>query len=319
MEINFVFVRHGQGCHNARQTLSELFNPKLNELRSQKKLDKDSFNLNFVDPELTDAGVQISKYNGCIVSKTIREIGKKILKDDRFETFNIIGTSPLLRSMETAYYMTEEWPIKPNKIYVFPHLREINEMSLNFDDQTYIYNERSKNLMDIIPVYMMKSINEQKEYLKKTNIPDLYDFSYVEKDEKGRKDAGDIEKFIHWFVNKFVDDFKPQKRLNVFIVTHAGVLKHFMKYSMNKEIDFFNNSGFILSVNASNKKKIELEKYISLNDYLPKKFFTKYSSINKEKYFCPSNRCGNICSVVKYNKSNSISKVNLPECKLYKE
>jgi broad specificity phosphatase PhoE len=226
MKVNFIFVRHGYGCHNAVKPLYD------NGIISQENGIKFTSPINlrgrfqgddmYIDPELTQIGSDASAYNGCVISKTVRKIGFKHFDKDEFSSINIVGCSPLIRSMETAYEMTKSWNTKPDKIYVFPYLRELDEHSTNK------YSDDSNKKMNTYPSYAMKSIEKQKEYLTRVNLNNIVDFSYVENNSIGREEAGDIPKFIRWFNKEIISNIEPVENLNVFIVTHAGVLKDYM-------------------------------------------------------------------------------------------
>lgn len=278
MNINFTFVRHGHGCHNAIRSLYK--NNIINKSQVDNFLDMES------DPELTPLGVDASVYNGCIISNVIKNLHKTIDNNNiKIDFMNIVGCSPLIRSMETAYYMTRKWKQTPNKIYVFPFLREIDESS---EDK---YSSTSRRVIDTEPYYAMKSIEKQKKYLKKRGILQFFDFSFVEHDLRSRSEPGDIKRFTQWFISQFLPLLNiPDNKLNLFIVTHAGVLKDYT------DIGFYNNSGFLLNTKVTSNK-ITYYPIIPINDYLPNTFFKHYSDIeyaNKE-YYCPSDRCGNVC------------------------
>lgn len=276
MNINFVFVRHGYGCHNA---IGNLINNNLLDYESGKRLLKSDL----IDPELTSLGIDASISNGNIITGILKSLNKnfknKILNMDEM---NVIGCSPLIRSMETAYFMSRDWANPPKKIYVFPLLREINESS------TDKYSNKSRKTMETTPSYAMKSIIEQKKYLRSIGLLEFFDFSFIEKYYELRKEPGDIPKFINWFIRNYISQIQPRENLNIFIVTHAGVLKDYSKTG------FTNNSGFVLNGRLKNNN-FNLNKYISLNSFLPKQFFQEYheSKWNKRSHFCPSDRCGN--------------------------
>lgn len=276
--LNFVFVRHGYGCHNA---IGNLINNNLLDYKNGRQLLKSEL----FDPELTPIGIDASIANGNIVNKVIRSLSKTLAnKDLNIDEINVIGCSPLIRSMETAYFMSRNWINPPKKIYVFPLLREIDESS---NDK---YSKNSFNIMETTPSYAMKSIIEQKKYLRSIGILDAFDFSFVEKYPDLRREPGDIPKFINWFILKYMSQIQPRSNLNIFIVTHAGVLKDYSKTG------FTNNSGFVLNGLLRLKNNtFKLNKYISLNSYLPKEFFQEYneSKWNKRSHYCPSDRCGN--------------------------
>lgn len=320
MKINFIFVRHGYGCHNAigplyknnilKEKYSNAFYGKVSSNKEQNE------NL-FIDPELTQIGVDASAYNGCIVSKTIRKIGFQEFENDEFKSINIVGSSPLIRSMETAYEMTKLWNVKPNKIFVFPHLREIDESS---SDK---YSKQSRKRMDLEPSYAMKSIYEQKKYLKSVNLDNIIDFKYVENYLPIRSEPGDVIDFIKWFKYNILPNIEPINILNVFVVTHAGVLRDFVeKYiGENENSGFYNNTGFIVSFKEKENdtnvpKMLTMDKYIPLNKYLPKTFFKTYSDDKyaDSEYYCPSNRCSKFCKFIKHDPNKKINKIDLPTC-----
>jgi hypothetical protein len=289
MNINFAFVRHGYGCHNSMSNLAE--NNVISFENAQKflqNIDKPVIDIRPLnDPVLTEIGLEASIYNGVIINKILKQLSN-ITSDEKLQMdkFDIVGCSPLIRSMETAYYMTQKWNNPPQKIYVFPLLREIDESSDNK------YSEQSRQKIDIKPSYNMKTIGEQKAYLRKIGILDVFDFSFVESYAEERKEPGDIKKFINWFGENFIK--RELDSLNVFIITHAGVMKDFSKDK------FYNNSGFVINTTLKNKL-INVNKYISLNNFLQSyHFFKDYYKYNKLAYYCPSQRCDQLCSVVNY-------------------
>lgn len=283
--VNFTFVRHGYGCHNAARPLYN------NGVLDVNNVDV----LRIVDPELTPLGVDASTSNGCVISKVLRKL--PVITGDpnmKISPVHIVGCSPLIRSMETAYYMTRKWENPPEKIYVFPLLREIDEES----NDKYSINSRER--MESIPSYAMKSIQEQKDYLQSIGLRGFFDFSLVEKNSDLRMEPGDITEFIKWFA--MIRPKNESKNINCFIVTHAGVLRDFAQQG------FSNNSGFVVNTSMSGSKtnrKISYNKLLILDAYLPSYFFTNYndSKYTNSKYFCPSSRCGQLCNVIPQNNS----------------
>lgn len=279
--VNFTFVRHGYGCHNAARPLYR------NGVLTRENVDV----LHMADPELTPIGVDASMNNGCIISKVLQKM-PLITNDPKMEMspVHVVGCSPLIRSMETAYYMTRNWRDPPSKIYVFPLLRELDEKS------TDKYSTTSKQAIEKIPSYAMKSIKEQKQYLESIGLLKYFDFTFVENNEALRKEPGDIQTFIRWFATQA--PIKNHKVINCFIVTHAGVLRDFAHQG------FANNSGCVVNTTITTDKKqvldISYNKLVVLDSYLPKIFFSNYTNTDftNPKYFCPSSRCGQLCSVV---------------------
>lgn len=277
MNVNFAFVRHGHGCHNALRPLVS------------KGLVPDSKGLKIVDPELTPLGVDATTKNGCIISKVMMNLYK--MRNDpalKMDQIDIVGCSPLIRAMESAYYMTRKWKNPPSKIYVFPLLREINEGATNK------YSDKSYKVMEKTPSYAMRTLGEQKAYLESQGILDYFDFTFVEKQYVlQRKEPGDIPVFTRWFTDIVLPSVtKQSNQLNLMVVTHAGVLK-----DMAQE-GFVNNDGFLLRTIVTPDKPITYKSLILFKDYLPTHFFDSYQKYTKSQYFCPSSRCGQLCTIM---------------------
>jgi broad specificity phosphatase PhoE len=298
MNINWIFVRHGFGCHNA---LSSLVESNMISQDDGLKLSKE-----LIDPELTPIGVEASLNNGCVVSALIKKMASVVDDvDAQVHSVDIVGCSPLIRSMETAFYMTRNWKTPPKTIYVFPHLREIDESSSNK------FSWRSYQKMENTPSYAMKSITEQKRFLQENGILQYFDFSFVEIFHLERKSPGDIPNFMRWFI-KNVGLKSGKQKLNTFIVTHAGVLKDF------SGTGYHNNSG--LFINSKIDGQNIINKTGSLHKLLPESFFKDYYNPEylSPEYYCPTSRCASLCSAVKSNKlkkpstlSNACSKKSL--------
>lgn len=313
MNINFAFLRHGYGCHNA---MSSLVRSSIVDYKDAKLFMRKNDGINILkdeivplnDPVLTNIGVEASMHNGCIINKILRRLPVLLDNDDLdMSTFNVVGCSPLIRCMETSYYMTRKWSNPPDKIYVFPLLREIDESSVDK------YSEKSLETIRITPSYAIKTIQEQKDYLKSIGILEFFDFSFVEAFPKERIEPGDIGKFIEWFCKYFVKLLQNKKaNLNVFVTSHAGVLRDFVKI-FDIDEGFYNNSGFVVNTTYDDKD-IKINKYISLNNYIDAyDFFKDYTNqtYNNIDYYCPSNRCGQLCSVAKGKISKEVKNIGL--------
>jgi len=279
-KVNYVFVRHGQGCHNVANSFYK------ESIIGERPIQ--------VDPELTDVGVDASIQNGCHISKVLKN-------NFNINTINIVGCSPLLRCMETAYYMTRKWVNPPRKIFVFPHLREIDESY-----KTNKYSMSSYEIMEKVPSYAMKTIAEQKFYLLSKGILQFFDFTYVERFSKERKLPGDLASFMTWFSRHFVPSIKSKQNLNVFITTHHGVLRDAIGES------FTNNNGVLIQTIESET----ILKMYSLTNLLPKGFFKNYNSIMDKAFYCPSSRCSKLCTNNQVPKNNQIGpvKVEMEKC-----
>jgi len=292
-DINFSFVRHGYACHNAVKGLIKTDTLSLFKAQSFIKTDE------MIDPPLTQVGVDASIHNGCVVSNIIKSIPElqNTNLNLNLKNINVIGCSPLIRCMETAYFMSRNWINPPNKIYIFPHLREIDESSTNK------FSKESKINIDNKPYYAMKDIQDQKKYLEKIGILQFFDFTFVENFSKERMEPGDINNFILWFITYFIGSrVSLTENINVFIVTHAGVLHDFLKNA-----SFTNNSGFLLTTSIYHQtKNIKINDYYSFIPYLNMfHFYNDYETINTKEYFCPSDRCGNLCDIAKGPPNNN--------------
>lgn len=293
MQLNFAFIRHGHGCHNA-------VGPLVNNGVIRKA---DYVGLNYSDPELTQIGVDTTIQNGCIVSKLLQQLNISYM--------NVVVCSPLLRCMETAFFMTRGWQNPPKTIYVMPHLREINESASAKGAD--IFSGESFRIMETTPEYAMKDIEDQKAYLKKKGMLKYFDFSFVEKYERQRKEAGHVQTFVQFFVQNFVRglDSIPNP-LNVLVVTHHGVLRHFSRES------FPNNSGFLMNVEVESRGKITFNDITSLTRYLPSEFAGKLRKYSSDDYYCPSQRCGQICGLLPSNRKSSnkkLKRADVSDCK----
>lgn len=305
--INFIFLRHGLACHNVFKNVytnvkSDILDPK-NEYKEFKRENKNQL----TDSHLTHFGVDISIWLGCLIKNILKVLGTLESNYDDIESFDFVATSPLIRAMETAYFMSSKWKHKPQKISVFPYLREIDERiftnkTITKYSEPFVY----KNA----PPYAIKTIEEQKEYIKNTFPETEYDFSFVEQNPQGRENPGDINLFINWFYSNFKNELNEKNVYNVLVITHAGVIREYF----NKNV--YNNFGFILPV------KIDNDNIIFQNDLILdiEKYFTidvLHNLSYKKQNICGVNqtRCSEICSNYNYKYPNKLlEKPNLTSC-----
>ena len=205
---SFIFLRHGQSCQNLVRKLREL-----------NKLNPDAdINELVYDATLTESAIPESKRIGLELAEWIEK-----------ENLNVkfVCSSPMIRAIETAVYMTGISPIvKEKPVYVMPYLREVD-------------SKRKKNTVKHVDKkFPLREIQYQKEYLTKTGIIDRVRFDYVERHEDLRKQPGNISEFIRWFIKKSITDFKQNDV--VVVVCHSGVMKQYFGSG------FTNNNGFII-------------------------------------------------------------------------
>lgn len=292
MNVNFIFVRHGYACHNALSTFMDLTGTHPSQLVKS-------------DPELTQIGADASENNGIQLANILGKFKKSI----NLNKIHYVMASPLLRSIETAYFMTKNFINPPRKIYVMGHLREIDESSIKNPNPQAKYSQKSRDIMKAEPSYRISSISTQQKHLNKFGINNLIDYKFVtNKYEIHKTEPGDILSFLKFiaqsFLPKVLQHFKKDDTINFFVVTHAGVLHDFTKRYPNIESQGFrNNTGFLLqttyNIHSSSSAALNINKFISLTPDVEnnRHFYTKYKFQNTD-YFCPSNRCTHFCNVI---------------------
>jgi hypothetical protein len=280
MKVTFIFIRHGQGCHNI---ISDLYKKKLIRLNDALDFTGQSKNkeLALIDPELTTVGINMTKKNAGVL--------KKVLEKRNVRNIDLFLSSGLIRTIETAYYTKKIFGYNDKMIYPVPFLREIDESSKDPK------SKKSREVIDTIPSYAMKSLSLQKKHLEDEGILKEISFDYL--DPTLRHEPGDINDFVHWFLSselfkrtrmeKRLDVDTDSQDLTVMAFTHAGVLSNFTHEG------FYNNSGFILNLDTKNPvdKKVD----ILLKDMKKEGLFTDYGSIHPENY-CELPKCGQLCS-----------------------
>ena len=256
MVINFVFIRHGESC---QQLVSQI---------QDSKKRHELFN-KYTDPTLSDQGIQNSILAG-------RELKKTLNKEFGIKSFDIIGCSPMLRAIETAHYMTTSYNYnKP--IFVFPFLRESKE---------------NDTVKDVDIRWPMKSIDEQKEYLKTEEIDNIT-FYYV-RNLLARSQPGNIENFIKWLSSNLELPNKPV--VNILLVLHSHVIMTaFDKSGVN------NNGGFIMSAEMKNGGIV----------YNKKNIRAVWPRTLHKRLKCPSVKCPNICEAIESSIENNLENLRL--------
>lgn len=274
-KLNFIFIRHGQGCHNV---VTPLVKAKLIRYNDAMNLSKPEGKFPIIDPELTTIGVISTIQNAKVL--------KKMLTQQGITDIHLVVSSPLIRAMETAYYTKRELAAVDTKrelpIYVAPYLREVDESSSDPKSKS------SRKVIDTIPAYAMIPLKNQMNYLKEEGILEHYNFDYL--DPTLRTEPGDISNFFNWLENSKLLPTKLEiakiPEINILVVTHAGVLHNHTGES------FPNNGGFIETINGVNDPVIKI---------LDNKKFKPAMKLG-EKSLCPSmhetSRCNSICTLL---------------------
>ena len=250
--LNFVFCRHGNSCGNVSNALG--------------------VDLDYADPSLTHYGIEGAKYNAPRITRWLR--GKGILQVD------MICTSLLLRTMDTAYAMFPEYN---SRFAVYPYLRELDESGKRRDLQT-------------IASYMYSGRGNQKMTMDRIGLPShVVDYSLLDKiDRKEFNKPGDIQKFIEFFKARNRDAIlKGQKAgydSTILCFTHAGVIKDMQRRLGEKNPGMPNCGVILLQQDSIDDTDYEYDKlYPADIDY--KKYAT-------HEYLCPSNRCPGLCEKI---------------------
>ena len=256
-KINFVFIRHGQSCHNLIAKKIHRDDPRFSTLLHQ--LD---------DPTLTEKGVSDSIEAGKKLQEILqygeykhdfRKYKYEIPIKLKIKDFDFIGCSPMIRAIETCYYMSLPW--KPEEIHVMPFLRETHGKKSDTVEST----DRS---------YPMQSIDEQKKYFKDQNINNI-NFKFVE-NNPDRLEPGNIAKFIEWFGT--YTTIEDGDEVNILIVIHANIMSALAGNGPH------NNAGFILSTTFND----------GIISYTKDNLMGVWSDIKSDD-ICTSERCPGVC------------------------
>ena len=244
--INYTFIRHSNSMGNS---LSSMISNKIVTVNEANHLVDNVL----IDPSLSQVGQHASIINGKVIAD--------ILKKQNIKYVNVVCCSTLIRSMLSVYYLTRKWEISPKKIFVLPHLREIDEGS---NDK---WSKESMENVDLISSYRMKPLIEQKKVLQKLGIIDMFDFSFVEKSEYLRHSLGDIPNFINWTKQNILDKVFQKSVIptsyHFYVITHAGVLSDYTQLS------FPNNTGIIVKgIYYLRTNELDILKFINLRPLL---------------------------------------------------
>jgi len=261
MRINFLFMRHANSCQN-------LVGNVINDNKARNELMKE-----YRDPTLSDMGKQDSIKTGIKLKENISK-------------FDIVGTSTMIRTIETAYFTNSGMGNPFKEIYVFPYLREILSETINIDDP----EENIKANEEILKneVHSIKRLDAQEDYFKIQGIDEYINYIYI-RDNILRNQPGNIDTFINWFCKNVIYNYINKRPfLNILIITHAHVIRQFS----NEEIQPNNNMGFILRVNCE-RKNDDVEIIYDKNDIIEVDL-----DINRTELKCPMERCSNVCNYI---------------------
>jgi len=198
--FEFIFVRHGESCANAIQ--------KLGGFQGLK-------HKYYTDPELTQKGVQSSEIKSPLLLKALFETVPRDFT---------LGSSPLLRAQETAYFMLGKQTEKP--IHVFPHLGEVMLTPFELFGRRRLIPKVSR---DNLPF----SAEEQRVYLNQYKHPPFL----KGKDLRETPYNPDLQTFLEW-ATSHPEEFPEENGVRrVVLFTHSNLLltKFPRETCLNKE------------------------------------------------------------------------------------
>jgi broad specificity phosphatase PhoE len=220
--FEFIFIRHGESCANAIQ--------KLGGIQGLK-------HKYYTDPELTQKGVQSSEIKSPFLMKVLFEEAPRDFT---------VGSSPLLRAQETAYFMLGKQTEKT--INVFPHLGEIMLTPFELFGKRRLIPQVSR---DNLPF----SAEEQSAYLNQYKDPPFL----KGKDLRETPYNPDLQKFFHWAVGH-PEEFPEENGIRrVVLFTHSNLLLTAFpretclnKEELNQEGKLGNNDFLVTVYNPEN-------------------------------------------------------------------
>jgi hypothetical protein len=268
--FDLIFVRHGLSCANVvheekgrqfRGITKENTNDKLDEI---------------FDPQLTKSGIERSIKLSSILINKIKEIWKE-------EPYTI-GTSYLMRTQQTAYYMLSKET--NNKINIFPHIAEFNyskgtgEFAFSREKQKEIYSKIEPDILNKLG-------------------------------EDWRRDQTMLDKndklfFFNW-LNNNIDKFKigSDGVYRLVIFTHGGYLgkypnglfKLWTVNKLNPNLLYMNNQIIHTKIN----KDLNINEQIDFKDdnkdenLLNKFTYVPIEPVTDDMYICPDNCPNSLC------------------------
>ncbi len=218
IDIKIIFLRHGISCTN------------LTGFIEQKKIPGKKFPnfLHYLDPELSSIGQRYTVNNGKSLQNYLasQEI-----------TVDFIGSSSLLRAIETAHFLFNTDAKVFKKIYPLPYLKELGKVRSDFPS----------------------AIKEQREFLstadglsgcnsEKITADCPLDYTFLKTSDLAAAPAS-FEQFKEWLGNNLEailsnqTSWSPQPQGRMFtmaVVAHRGVMKRELKIQDNVD----NNSAF---------------------------------------------------------------------------
>lgn len=220
--FEFIFVRHGESCANAIQRLGGIQGLK---------------HKYYTDPELTQKGVQSSEVKSPFLMKALF---KRVPRDFT------IGSSPLLRAQETAYFMLGKQTEKP--IHVFPHLGEVMLTPFQLFGKRRLLPGVSRDNMPFSP-------EDQSAYLNQYKHPPFL----KGKDLRETPYNPNLQKFLEW-ATSHPEEFPEENGVRrVVLFTHSNLLLTTFpretclnKEELNEEGKLGNNDFLVTVYNPEN-------------------------------------------------------------------
>ena len=237
--VNFYFIRHGQSEHNVRNSMTTYMSEK--------------------DPLLSELGILTGLKKG------------KEAKHDKKINPDLILSSPLLRSIQTAYYMFiyDNIDIENKKIHIVPYVCEIDPTLPNKIMETN--HPEAIEQQDII----LENHFEKKRITKDKRPEIIRDTKAYTPQNYNKKNS--FSKFINWFFNESNFRMNIYNGLNVVVVTHSNLMKR--EFGLQEKPK--NNAIIHIPISYENGKVMEItQKYLK---NMEKKFVLKGMDENEFK------------------------------------
>jgi hypothetical protein len=270
--FEFIFVRHGESCANAIQKLGGTEGIK---------------HKNYRDPELTQKGVEASEAKYSRLKGVLDSVKRDFT----------IGSSPLLRAQETAYFMLGKQTGK--EINVYPFLGEIMLTPFKI-------GEKRRRIPGVSADNNPLSSIEQKSFLNKYQDPPFRKGEDLREPDYNPN----FEKFLSWITlhKDLFPEVEGVRRIVIF--THSNLLitgfpyktclnkKELEKVDENKDGKLGNND-FLITIYKEPSTRIEGKSLLHPEAVYPNWVYYNTQDLNPEpECGLEPTRCKRMASMV---------------------